>query len=380
MVRIRRPDRLLAAVVLTVSLPVAAQVKDTCYECHLTLKGKLQRPARLWSNDAHRRSGLTCTACHNGDSTVADLTGSKGPNFISSWERADVPKLCGRCHGDVALIQRHKPGQSAGQPAAYQAGVHGKALAAGDTDSANCIDCHGVHEIRPADDPLSRVDRLHVAETCGECHADAERMARHRLPATQVAEYGESVHWDALSKGGSRHAPSCASCHDSHHTSSAKEISSAAVCGHCHAAEADRLKRSSHQPMLSGKGGECIACHGAHKVLRASAQLLTGPGPGCAQCHQPGSAEAGQGAGMARLISDLSDSLERSDRILARAAAGEIDISQAAAEQKAGREALAQARAAVHSFRRSEVELLVARGAAIAARTYRAGERALQKK
>jgi predicted CXXCH cytochrome family protein len=132
--------------------------------------------------------------------------------------------------------------------------------------------------------------------------------------------------------------------------------------------------------MLSGKGGECVACHGAHKVLRASAQLLAGPGPGCAQCHEAGSPEAGQGAAMARLLADLSDALERSDRILAQAAAGGIHLSQAAADQKAGREALAKARAAVHSFRQSEVELLVKSGSAIAARAYRAGESALKKK
>jgi hypothetical protein len=377
----RRPHRLLAAAILSVALPAAAQqVKDTCYECHLALKGKLQRPAKLWPNDAHRRSGLACTTCHNGDATVADLTGSKGPNFVSSWERADVPKLCGGCHSDAALIEKHKPGQRVGQPAEYQAGVHGKALAAGDMDSANCIDCHGIHEIRPASDPLSRVNPLHVAETCGECHADAERMAKHKLPATPVAEYAESVHWEALSKNGSPHAPSCVNCHARHNTSHAKEMSSAAVCGHCHRAESDLLKRSSHGQTLSGKGGECVGCHGAHKVLRASAQLLAGPGPGCAQCHEAGSAEAKQAAGMARLIADLNGALERSDRILAQAAAGGADLPQAKAEQKAGREALTKARAAVHSFRQSEVAALVKSGSAIAAQTYRAGENALKKK
>jgi hypothetical protein len=377
----RRPSCLLAAVILSVALPAAAQqVKDTCYQCHLDLKGKLQRPAKLWANDAHRRYGFTCTACHNGDATVADLAGSKGPDFVSSFERAEVPKLCGRCHSDAALIQKHKPGQPTGQLAEYQSSVHGKALAAGDTDSPNCVDCHGIHEIRPADDPLSRVHPLRLAQTCGECHADAERMAKHNLPATPVDEYGESVHWDALSRNGNLHAPSCASCHGKHNTSSAKEISSAAVCGQCHPAEADRLKRSSHQQALSGKSGECVSCHGAHKVLRASAQLLAGPGPGCAQCHEPGSAGAKQGAGMARLLSELNDALERSDRILAQAADGGIGISQAAAGQKAGREALAKARAAVHSFRESEVDLLVKGGLAIAARTYLAGESALKKK
>jgi hypothetical protein len=195
-----------------------------------------------------------------------------------------------------------------------------------------------------------------------------------------VAEYGESVHWKALSKGGNQHAPSCATCHGKHNTSSAKDVSSAAVCGHCHTAEAARLRGGSHWSMLSGKGGECVACHGSHKVLKASAQLLAGPGPGCAQCHEPGSPQAKQGAAMARLIADLNDALERSDRILAQAAAGGIDVSQATAEQKAGREALAKARAAVHSVRESEVASLVKSGSAIAARTYSAGESALKRK
>jgi hypothetical protein len=83
---------------------------------------------------------------------------------------------------------------------------------------------------------------------------------------------------------------------------------------------------------------------------------------------------------MARLMKDLDDALERTDRILAQATAQGSVLSSAATDQQAGREALQRARAAVHSFRAPEVALQVKNGLAIMERTYRAAESALQKK
>lgn len=293
----------IAAAILAIALPGAAQqVQDTCYQCHLGLTGKLQRPSKLWANDVHRQHGLTCTACHNGNAAIADMAGSKGPDFIGFWERADLPKVCGRCH--------------ANQLAEYQASVHGRKLAAGQTEAANCIDCHAVHEIQAGAGPGSPVRPARAAQTCARCHSGAEEF----------------------------------------------------------------LNGSSHKPMLSGGEGECLGCHGSHKTAEASAQLLTEPGPGCAQCHEAGTAGARQAAEMARFIEDLNDSLERTDRILAQATAQGSALSSAAADQKAGRESLQRARAAVHSFRAPEVALQVKNGLAITEKTYRAAESALQKK
>jgi hypothetical protein len=44
--------------------------------------------------------------------------------------------------------------------------VHGRKLAAGDTKVAVCTDCHGVHEIRAANDIRSSVNPINVAATC----------------------------------------------------------------------------------------------------------------------------------------------------------------------------------------------------------------------
>jgi hypothetical protein len=293
----------IAAVILSIAMPAAAQqARDTCYECHLGLTGKLQRPARLWVNDVHRRQGLACTACHNGDATVADLAGSKGPNFVGSWEREDVAKLCGRCH--------------ANQTAEYHSSVHGARLAAGNAEVANCIDCHAIHEIQVGAGAGTQTAPARAAQTCTLCHSEV----------------------------------------------------------------AELLKGGSHEAMLAGGDGACIGCHGSHKAAEASAQLLTGPGPGCAQCHAAGTADARQAAEMARLTKDLKDALERSDRMLAQAAAKGDALSGAQADQKAGREALQKARAAVHSFRAPDVALQVKNGLASADKAYRAAESALQRK
>jgi hypothetical protein len=50
--------------------------------------------------------------------------------------------------------------------------MHGIASGFGSKATANCSDCHGVHDIRPASDPLSRVNPARLAKTCGRpsCH------------------------------------------------------------------------------------------------------------------------------------------------------------------------------------------------------------------
>jgi hypothetical protein len=51
---------------------------------------------------------------------------------------------------------------------------HGIAIGLGGTAEASCVDCHGVHDIRPAADPESKVFPANLAKTCGQpsCHAD----------------------------------------------------------------------------------------------------------------------------------------------------------------------------------------------------------------
>jgi hypothetical protein len=70
---------------------------------------------------------------------------------------------------------------------------HGIAIGLGGTAEASCVDCHGVHDIRPAADPESKVFPENLAKTCGQasCH-----------PAMTEKIVGTKIHRD-YSKAGS---------------------------------------------------------------------------------------------------------------------------------------------------------------------------------
>ena len=70
-----------------------------------------------------------------------------------------IPELCGHCHSDGAFMRKYNPSLRTDQLAQYKTSVHGKRLLQGDTKVAVCIDCHGVHDLRPASDPRSQLAR-----------------------------------------------------------------------------------------------------------------------------------------------------------------------------------------------------------------------------
>ena len=98
----------------------------------------------------------------------------------------------------AAFMRKYNPSLRTDQFSQYQTSVHGKLLAKGDTKVAVCIDCHGVHDLRPASDPRSKVHPLNIAQTCARCHADAAYMKGYGIPTDQFAKYSTSVHHEAM--------------------------------------------------------------------------------------------------------------------------------------------------------------------------------------
>ena len=68
---------------------------------------------------------------------------------------------CGRCHEKIAE--------------SYFETYHGKVSQLGYTKTAKCYDCHGSHDILPADDPKSHLSHGNVVKTCQKCHTGATR-------------------------------------------------------------------------------------------------------------------------------------------------------------------------------------------------------------
>jgi nitrate/TMAO reductase-like tetraheme cytochrome c subunit len=375
---------LTIAILLASTLLIAQpQKKNSCAECHSAMDGALQKPAILIQDDIHTANGLSCTDCHGGDHTSDDMTVAMGKaaGFIGKPKRAVIPQLCANCHSKPDFMRRYKPQQRVDQFELYKTSVHGKKLAGGDDNVATCIDCHSVHDIRAVKDPQSPVYPLHIPDTCGRCHADAQRMAKYGIPTNQLEQYRTSVHYADL-KNGDLAAPTCASCHGNHGAKPPDVESVAAVCGNCHALFAQNYDKSVHAPIFSGAsgGGGCIVCHSNHGIKQPSTAMLIGPKSVCASCHDPGTQGARTAAQMADWINSLDAALKHSETVVTQADKVGMEVSEAEVRLGDGRENLVKARLAMHTFQPDEMHKPIEAGIAIANETLHDGQAALHEK
>jgi predicted CXXCH cytochrome family protein len=215
--------------------------KDSCFECHSVEEGM----SIVFQDDIHYKNGISCADCHGGDPNEDDgnLSMNASRGFKVRVTHENVPEYCGRCHSDAAFMGKHKAGQRADQAALYRKSVHGEQLAQGNRKAANCVDCHGVHNIRAVDDPLSPVYPSRLAAKCGFCHGEVAEM------------FQQSPH--------------------------AKVFTTSGMAG-------------------------CAACHSSHATERAGVAMLTGAKPVCANCHAAGSAGGQAAASMTKKIAGLA--------------------------------------------------------------------------
>jgi hypothetical protein len=167
----------LSLLLLLLAASSAWAAKDTCFECHMVMKG----PSDKFKDDIHYKHGISCVNCHGGDAQEdSDLAMSAARGFKPYPLRKGVPDFCGTCHGDAAFMRRYAPSQRVDQLARYRRSVHGVQFAQGNMAAANCIDCHGIHDTRAVNDPQSYVYPSRVADTCGGvCHGVVLKESTH---------------------------------------------------------------------------------------------------------------------------------------------------------------------------------------------------------
>ena len=362
----------------------AQPAANSCVQCHASLEGSLARPAQLFERDVHKKAGFSCVDCHGGDPASDDpqVAMSRARGFTGKIDRRAVPARCARCHSDAGLIRRFKPQQRVDQLAQYQTSVHGRRLAAGDTRVANCVDCHGVHEIREVADAESPVHPLRVPETCARCHADAAHMKGYPVPTDQFEKYRKSVHWEALAQRGDLSAPGCATCHGNHGAAPPGVSSVARVCGSCHVVFEELFVKSPHQKAFADLGmAGCVVCHGNHEVAKPTTNMVgVGTGSICLNCHAQGDKGYQAAGSMRARLDELGAALRRSDDILKTAESSGMEVSEARLELGTANENLIKARVSVHSFDPALVDAAVQKGLAAAQTGYRAGQKALQER
>ena len=349
-------------------------------DCHAALDPPLQVTPAQFSQDIHAQKGLTCASCHGGDPTKADMDAmSKAAGFRGKIQRKQIPELCGHCHSDGAFMRKYNPSLRTDQLAQYKTSIHGKRLLQGDTKVAVCIDCHGVHDLRPASDPRSPISPLNVAKTCSRCHSDAKYMQGYGIPTDQYAKYTRSVHHEAMTVRGDLSAPTCSTCHGNHGAAPPGVDSVRNVCSNCHVFQAQMYDKSTHKMAFQSAGlPGCVVCHSNHDVSRPTdAKLGTGPEGVCMRCHKPGDSCDQARTKMLQDLTQLDDAIKVSDRVLGVAESSGMEVSEARTEQDQARDSLTKARVTIHSFKTDLVEQDIQAGLKIAAKTQAEGKAAL---
>jgi predicted CXXCH cytochrome family protein len=154
--------------------------------------------------DNPRHIGLSCYDCH-GDYKFPH---EGGPYATPRDFRLELNQRCEGCHSHQAELQADS--------------THSRAFAAGDTQAAVCVDCHGYHAVSEPGEP-----RQAISLTCGQCHTDI------------FEQYQDSVHGAALLEESNQDVPTCISCHGVHNiedpTTNLFRLRSPTLCAQCHA-------------------------------------------------------------------------------------------------------------------------------------------------
>jgi hypothetical protein len=353
---------------------------DNCRTCHAMLDDKLGEPAKQFADDVHGTRGMTCASCHGGDPTSDDMekSMSKAKGFRGKPKRNEIPQLCAKCHSDGAFMRAYNPSLRTDQYSQYQTSVHGKRLAAGDTNVAVCSDCHGIHKIRPASSPISNVYPQNIPNTCGRCHGDAAYMKQYKIPTDQMAGYKTSVHFEKLT-GGDLSAPTCVTCHGNHGATPPGVSSVERVCGTCHVFQEQLFDQSPHKAAwASMKISSCMTCHSNHAVKHTSDVMIsTNKDSVCMTCHDA-SDNGGKTAGqISTSLAGLHKSIGEAGNMLDSAEQKGMEVSEARVTLSSAHEKLIKARVDLHTMNAARVEETTKAGEKLAEQAQQNGVEAL---
>jgi cytochrome b subunit of formate dehydrogenase len=245
---------------------------ESCGSCHGAEKDHYMKSAHGKALLAKNPLAPTCVQCHSKNITTVDAKQDSAKLKIAQ------EKVCITCHSKKQ--QGDLTGASTNFILSYEQSAHGVALKSGNAKVANCVDCHGSHEMQKGGDPASRVNRMNVPNTCAHCHAAV------------AAEYKESIHGTAYFSGNSD-APVCTDCHGEHRILHPKDPNSpvsklhvsADVCTPCHnsvrlsekfglASERGASFDDSYHGLAVKAGkvevANCASCHGFHDIRSSS--------------------------------------------------------------------------------------------------------------
>lgn len=244
--------------------------------------------AGAFSNSVHGMADIQCVDCHT------EIEGYPHPPIEASTRRQytiNQYQTCAGCHQQYFEETLDS--------------VHQQALAGGNFNAAVCTDCHGAHDVRPAEQ-----NRLAIVQTCRQCH-------------TQLYDlYRGSVHGEALIGEGNPDVPICTDCHGVHEVRGPSvdnqfRLFSPQICADCHADEElmaeydistevfETYVADFHgttitlfqqlAPDQETNKAVCIDCHGAHNIVNPnnpqSSSIKENMVRTCRKCHPDASTD-----------------------------------------------------------------------------------------
>lgn len=153
-------------------------VAANCSSCHGT--HHILKHSNPESSTYRNNIPATCGKCHAG--IVAEyFAGKHGKAMKAGNTKAPVCTDCHTAHGIVvpqqAMFQEKTLGTCGNchkeKYATYEDTFHAQVSALGYTEVAHCWDCHGPHDVLPASDPRSPVNKANLVKTCSKCHKNA---------------------------------------------------------------------------------------------------------------------------------------------------------------------------------------------------------------
>ena len=259
-----------AALVVVVTLaagffagPARGQSLSECLACHsdggIIRKDGSSVSASLdtFPKSVHGQAGLSCVDCHQ------DLAGLKDYPHRVPLQSVE----CANCHAEVDRE--------------YRMSIHGRSLArTPKSEAATCSSCHGDHDILPAKDPASKLFRLNLPATCGQCHLNKELADKnHSGDVAKVESYFTSIHGLALARAGLVVSAVCTDCHGSHNIRGILDPESKVarshipkVCSQCHLGVYDTYIESVH-----GQAWTCRSAPAATASTGSSCQPIRTP-------------------------------------------------------------------------------------------------------
>jgi hypothetical protein len=154
--------------------PGLKEAKPYCKYCHMNpLFTRVKEETIAFEQTLNR-----CLNCHERKGvTAAYMHITHRLRLKTSRSRKAIVQMCSKnCHEDTVLMKKFKVSkESLESVGTYNESIHGKAVALGSAEAADCVSCHAttsIHDIYKKDNPLSTVHEKNKAKTCTQCHED----------------------------------------------------------------------------------------------------------------------------------------------------------------------------------------------------------------